>query len=623
MPKKKQRRSDSFPKFISVDFSGEVSESLKLKPDSFRGVSELFEPKSEEGKNNKKEEPKSLSSKLKAEGGQKNKKDEFKSHPSKLKSEEGQKDDKDKVKPDSFKVKSHSFKVRSDSSELKSDPFKLKSEEGQNNNNKNDSENTATSTPIADQEALTAPPPFAMNTVEFRDHYTLGRSTTLRFRGKVDETVHILDNVGSDQQLVVVMKETVNERGQITTTSVQPEIQSKGAFGRVMVRTIAALVSLFILTCWVAFSIQCVFFLFMNVVGTYTQEEWTSNPPILSLLGCVAACPLLVDSLAKILTMSLACTVDCWRGIAIHPFSLWKTNSRLGFHAEWPILMIFFAIPLLTLFVSATIERANEDRNPYDDQDGNNDEENPRNFYEITMLAWAGSVWIFQIIYMELSVINEMVSCHKLLKHFRNTKNLLESIKMNVLLTQRQKYSGMRRELYQVENIAGNEADDSYEYSASTRFTPNPKYRPVGWKYALGTRFTKLLPCCYDKLVEGGDTPLADDKDAKPEEEVKRNYTMEEVVGSVRIITKNNWSLEKLWFSNVKRSTYLTVVSGTCCSFYCIRFLRSFHYFRSRTHSQTCESSYLLRFFARPVQSHMILSNDVQPMFFCPQDMPA
>jgi len=424
--------------------------------------------------------------------------------------------------------------------------------------------------------------------VEFRDHYSIGRSTELRFRGNKDQKVLVLDDVGRDQQLVVVVKESEPDADS-KRTILRPSVHSKSSFGTALLRAIAALVSGFVLSCWIAFSIQCLVFLFMNAVGTYTPSEWTNNPPIGNLLGCVAACPVFLDSLARMLTLSQACTIDCWRGIASHPSSLWKTNARLAQHGEWPVLLVFFGIPLLACGIATLSVRTESEGVAADDID-----DERRGWYEWTMLAWAGGVWVFQMVYMELCFCNELVSCHKLLKHRLRTKTLAESIKVNLLLAQRQKYSGTRMERYLVENLAGKDDDDPS--ATRTDFSRDATYQPVQIKYTPGTRWTKLpiLRWCYDRIEDrredyqllglrqrtnsncsGADNRSSvfdDDEDddgddndddyVPNQQHVKRNYTIDEIFGNVTIITRANWSLERLWCVNQRRVTDLIVVSG-------------------------------------------------------------
>eukprot|EP00535_Pseudo-nitzschia_heimii_P003283 CAMPEP_0197180138 /NCGR_PEP_ID=MMETSP1423-20130617/4847_1 /TAXON_ID=476441 /ORGANISM="Pseudo-nitzschia heimii, Strain UNC1101" /LENGTH=1026 /DNA_ID=CAMNT_0042630161 /DNA_START=184 /DNA_END=3265 /DNA_ORIENTATION=+ len=217
-----------------------------------------------------------------------------------------------------------------------------------------------------------------------------------------------------------------------------------------------------------------------------------------------------------------------------------------------------------------------------------------RGWYEWTMLAWAGGVWVFQMVYMELCFCNELVSCHKLLKHRLRTKTLAESIKVNLLLAQRQKYSGTRMERYLVENLAGKDDDDPS--ATRTDFSRDATYQPVQIKYTPGTRWTKLpiLRWCYDRIEDrredyqllglrqrtnsncsGADNRSSvfdDDEDddgddndddyVPNQQHVKRNYTIDEIFGNVTIITRANWSLERLWCVNQRRVTDLIVVSG-------------------------------------------------------------
>ena len=342
--------------------------------------------------------------------------------------------------------------------------------------------------------------------VEFHDHYSIGRSTELRFRGNKNENkkVLVLDNVGRDQQLIVVAEEGEKEREE-GRSILRPSLHSRGSFGTALLRAIATMVSGFVLSCWVAFSIQCLVFLFMNVVGTCTPSEWTNNPPIGNLLGCFAACPLFLDSLARMLTLSQACTIDCWRGISSHPSSLWKTNIRLllhhqhqhEHHGEWPVLVVFFGIPLLACGIATLFSAGTGPANAYSDGGGDDDER--RGWYEWTMLAWAGGVWVFQMVYMELCCCNELVSCHKLLKHCLRTKTLSESIRANLLLAQRQKYSGTRMERYLV-----NDPSATTTRRLRTGLFEDPTHRPVQIKYTPGTRWTgfPILRWCYDRIED-------------------------------------------------------------------------------------------------------------------------
>lgn len=411
--------------------------------------------------------------------------------------------------------------------------------------------------------------------VEFRDHYSLGQSTELRFRGKKDQKVVVLDGLAAEKQLVMVMKNKDGEGASEDphSTSIELGIHSRNSVGATFLRAVATAASFFVLSVWFAFSIQCIFFLFMNVVGTYTPAEWTSNPPIANLIGCLLACPVLVDSLAKTLTMSLACTVDCWRGIATHPSSLWKSIGKLT--SEWLILAVFFGVPTLTFVVTTVMSK----ERALDGSAEQNMDDNERGWHELTMLSWFLSVLIFQIIYMELCIFNEITSCHKLLVHFRNTTSILESIKTNLILTQRQKYSSVKRERYLVSDLDGDEQNDpSHLCGNRTAFALNAQRAPVQVKYTLGTRLTKLLRCFYDNIeVEEAcevnvseenedDDDKRNEKAITSETKTKRNYTIDEIFGNIRIVTHENWSLEKLWCSDPKKVASITVLNGTFCA---------------------------------------------------------
>jgi len=192
----------------------------------------------------------------------------------------------------------------------------------------------------------------------------------------------------------------------------------------------------------------------------------------------------------------------------------------------------------------------------------------------MTLLAWAGSIWIFQILYMELVVIRELESCHKLLKYYRNTKSLFESIRVNLLLTQRQKYSGVKRQRYLVETLGDGKKEEDVSLLRSSSFSRDAAQEPVQYKYTLGTRLTKHLSFCYDKLQDDAPTPQESSRPSKIEDSdetkeettamgvVKRNYTIDELFGNLNVVTKDNWSMEKLWCANPNRAKTLYILDG-------------------------------------------------------------
>ena len=190
--------------------------------------------------------------------------------------------------------------------------------------------------------------------------------------------------------------------------------------------------------------------------------------------------------------------------------------------------------------------------------------------------------------------------CYQLLKKYKKRNNndgLIELIKINLLLTQRQKYSGIQRERYLIEQGGSSSSSNSnlyYDRRCNTSYSLNKKYVPVQMKYSFGTRLTKLLPFCYDMLEDDDEEKEAqatisstvnadadgiaidiDNGEADPainsivnnnskrKNLKKRNYTIEEVCGNVTISTKNNWNLERLWCVSSKRTTSLTIREGT------------------------------------------------------------
>jgi len=136
-----------------------------------------------------------------------------------------------------------------------------------------------------------------------------------------------MDVLGRDQQLVVIIEEKDKKNDANTSSTTTIQVNVTGTFGTALLRTIYVLVSSFVLSTLFAFSIQCLLFLFMYVVGTYAPSQWTNEPPSGNILGCIVTCPLLLYSLSSMMTMSWACMVDCCRGVSSHPSSILRNTQ--------------------------------------------------------------------------------------------------------------------------------------------------------------------------------------------------------------------------------------------------------------------------------------------------------
>jgi hypothetical protein len=410
----------------------------------------------------------------------------------------------------------------------------------------------------------------------FQDHYSLGTSsTTIRFRSR---HLRILDD-DRNHQLVLEEK---RERGTIATGAATGATHKIGGklstnnnnnkssssassmptsafvatvkltattnFGMALARTLFTLPALFIATCTFCFCVQTILFLFMNIVAVETQDTWTEKPPAIAIVGATLAVPLLLYGLGSGMSMSWALVVDCWRGLSSEQTLLRNMTFWDPMLTEVAGLVVFAGVPLVTLIVTTLMR--NDD------------------WYELTIGAWAIAVLLFQTFYMLLAFLNEMHMCAQLLKRYmpnnnnnindddddelRRRKNVpppwIKLIQANVLLTQRQKYSGVRHERYLVQ---GNALPPPEGFSGDSR------YFPVQWQLKWGSRWTLdgFVGFCGStfnrRFFDVLDPP-------------RRNYSMDEVFGNVMIVSKNNFSLQRVWCMDRKRSAAVTLTEGTC-----------------------------------------------------------
>jgi hypothetical protein len=375
----------------------------------------------------------------------------------------------------------------------------------------------------------------------FQDHYSLGTSsTTLRFRSRY---MRILDDDRNHQLVLEERREKTQTPNQedgnsnnnskspitnnnTTTTVATVKLTNTTNFGMALARTLFTLPALFIMTCTFCFGVQTILFLFMNIVAVETPDTWLESPPAIAIVGATLAVPLLLYGLGSGMAMSWALVVDCWRGLSSEQTLLRNMVFWDVLLTQWICLAVFGGIPLLTLIVT-TMAR-NDD------------------WYELTIGSWAIAVLLFQTFYMLLIFLNELNMCAQLLKRYMPTTTVtpdgdeqqqqrqhvppqwIHLIQTNIILTQRQKYSGVRHERYLVQ---GDALPPSEGFSSDSRFFP------VQWHLKFGTRMTldgfliifrQINRIFFDVL----DPP-------------QRNYCMDEVFGNVMILSKNNWSLER------------------------------------------------------------------------------
>lgn len=323
-------------------------------------------------------------------------------------------------------------------------------------------------------------------TSSFQDHWSLGSpSTTLRFRSK---DMRVLDDA-HDSQLIIEQ----SSRKTSGPNSSTAKYVATGNFGMRLLRTIYTLVSLFVLSVFFAFGAQAVLFLFMNLVAGNNSATWT-NPQTIGIFGALLAVPLLLYSMASLMTLSWAFSVDCWNGMGSNENSLLRRMVFWnGIVTEWVVFLIMGAVPLLTVTITTLMRKDN--------------------WWELTALAWASAVGFFQFFYMLLAIVNEVsLAAYVVQKygpveyvdpgqdgqHRSGLGNLLALIKANVLLTQRQKYSGLRHQRYLVH---GKDVPPPNGFSADPKLQPTQTYlRPlsrftlVGSKGCTSRGFALLSP---------------------------------------------------------------------------------------------------------------------------------
>ena len=120
--------------------------------------------------------------------------------------------------------------------------------------------------------------------------------------------------------------------------------------------------------------------------------------------------------------------------------------------------------------------------------------------------------------------------------------------KQALLISQSARYAGTRKKRYHVaegDTVANSNGDNSVGFSSSP-----DDYKPAETTTSLYSRLTALPFCSrHLKMFDVLDPP-------------KRSYKPEEVVDTPSIMTKNNWTMQKMWCSGNIRQNSMIIARG-------------------------------------------------------------
>jgi len=355
------------------------------------------------------------------------------------------------------------------------------------------------------------------NRMSIKDHFSLNNpSTTIAFAD--DKETHIFTN-GTDQLTLGISGGSIEAKEiSIATTAL------------VLVRSAYTLVATLMAGFLLAFCIQLILFLFVNLLIEIDKTPQADSSFI--VVGTILSIPTVAFGLAGAMNIAASFVNDTWHG---HRFikSVLSSNSVL---TDWITFSVFFLIPVV---VGTGFLYAENDR-----------------WWEFSSIAWFIGVFAYYLLFSVLVIYYELRGCYEMVRY--NKKNcekydnkelgqpaeFFKVIKDAIILRQIRALSGFITVSY-----IGNEQSTTIDYDDEVYDEVNDKKKEKK-KDVVSTgiicRITLMLAKVgLYKTLEG------------PE----RVFDVDEVRERYPIVTRTSWGLEQLFFRNPNEH-FMAIVKG-------------------------------------------------------------
>jgi ABC-type multidrug transport system fused ATPase/permease subunit len=157
-------------------------------------------------------------------------------------------------------------------------------------------------------------------------------------------------------------------------------------------------------------------------------------------------------------------------------------------------------------------------------------------WWSITALVWFSCVFVFYVVFCSAVVAFEMHACLQVMKNQfdDDDDDILSLIRRSILLRQRRSYAGTKTKMYIARgSITDATGEGNRLVEESMEYQTGIYSRMTHWG---------CLSCIFEPVEE-------------------RTYTLEDVQGQRPFVTKNNWSLEKI-FCRPRDARYVVVIDG-------------------------------------------------------------
>jgi len=366
----------------------------------------------------------------------------------------------------------------------------------------------------------------------FQDHYSLGLtpSSSVAFRGR---RIQVYDS--HDEQFLLE---------QVDSSTIKLRRVSSGSFGQTILRIFYTIIAIFMEGFLFVFCFQVILFILMNLpVESGASELSDLDGSVLA--GIFFAIPLLLYGMAGAMTLATAFVIDIWQGgPLVRSLTGWTPVIR-----EWVAFTVFLGVPALAMVINLLSLRDN--------------------WWEMTARVWvicvtvAFTAFCLGVVLRELIMcwlivaehdvffsnqdkergsereVNDTIEVGQSLRRLPSTpKGWIEVFHRSFLISQARRYSGVRENRYTVSGekaaMDAGASDGHYSYSGNTRHDKT--------KQSLYSRCVSLS--FLNRFFERLDPP-------------QRMFTVEEIRDVEPILTRQNWSLERMCCRDSRRSTIM------------------------------------------------------------------
>jgi len=365
-------------------------------------------------------------------------------------------------------------------------------------------------------------PPYNPQT-SYTDHFSLETpSDEVRFNTC---TVRVYSSGTSQFQIVEEEPPSDDDGDESKKKPLLAKVTSDGSSSLSCLRAWYTLITFLMIGFLLIFSIQVVFFLFVNLiagVGLTSKQslDWYH------LAGTILSAPVMVYGLASALTMATEFTLDTWNG---HEF--FRSVLRIPSVAiDWFYMIMYLGLPLGVMLIKMFTSE---------------------HWWAETAMTWFGSVAVTYCVFCGVVFIVEIKGALELLAHHPeyhlpdlNWRNVGFFLAKAIVLRQNHAYSGTRVRTFLIEGTKDYpSANVSYADSelADTEHTEET--------ISIYSKFTRMIASigfvgCYETY-----------------ENPKRVYNVEDVLDRITYVTDSSWNLEKL-FCRRKESRNVLIVNG-------------------------------------------------------------